>query len=191
MKVFKNSSLHHVHSEQITLFVTSTFSSILFHSGTKESLTGLSSFAAGLIQFTWRTSDPSPPRSPPPPPPCVFSMAPFREQLHSVQMSMMPLWAWNLLEDVGCLYHCVTGQLTWHSVFQRWSRSQFPSSFLKIEVRSISLHSVSLGEISLSSPVLAVGSWNTKCCLLFVFLPCSPTSECFELESASVGISTF
>ena len=69
-------------------------------------------------------------------PPCVFCMALFREQLHAVQMSMMPLWAWTLLEDVGCLYHCVTGQLTRHSVFQRWSRSQFPTSFLKIEVRS-------------------------------------------------------
>ena len=66
MKVFKNSSLHHVHSEQTTLFVTRTFSSILFRRGTKKSLTRLSSFAAGLIQFTWRTSDPSPPRSPPP-----------------------------------------------------------------------------------------------------------------------------
>ena len=51
-KAFKSSSLHHVHSWQTTLFVTRTFSSILFHHGTKESFTGWSSFAAGLIQLT-------------------------------------------------------------------------------------------------------------------------------------------
>lgn len=33
----------------------------------------------------------------------VFSIAPFREQFHAVQVSMMPLWAENLSEDVGLL----------------------------------------------------------------------------------------
>ena len=65
MKAFKTSSLHHhVHLWQTTLFVTRTFSSILFHHGTEGSFTGWSSFAAGLIQFAWRASDPSLPRSP-------------------------------------------------------------------------------------------------------------------------------
>lgn len=86
MRVFKNSSLHRVHSGQTTLFVTRTFSRISLRRVTKASFTVSSPFPAGLIQFIRSQHGHHHPSR------HAFSMAPFREELHTVQMSMMPLW---------------------------------------------------------------------------------------------------
>lgn len=134
MKVFKNSSLHHVHSDQTALFVTRTFSSILFHWITKESFSVLSSFLLAsfssleesltttTITLCFLT--------------LCFLCSTFQKKTPHSSNGNGAITDTGSFRGVGWLHHCVMTQLTWHSTFQSQSRSQFPSNLLIIEVRS-------------------------------------------------------